>query len=126
MARMIFPNLAVKDLERSKAFFGELGFEFDARFTDDTATAMVVSEQAVVMLLQKEKFKEFTTKELVDPTKQTEVIIALSADSREDVDTFADKALAPAAPPPTSRWRWTSCTRVASTTRTATPGRSSG
>ena len=94
MARMIFPNLAVKDLERSKAFFGELGFEFDARFTDDTATAMVVSEQAVVMLLQAEKFKEFTTKELVDPTKQTEVIIALSADRREEVDTFADKALA--------------------------------
>ena len=94
MARMIFPNLAVKDLERSKAFFGELGFEFDPRFTDDTATAMVVSEQAVVMLLQEEKFKEFTTKELVDPTKQAEVIIAFSADSREDVDAFADKALA--------------------------------
>jgi predicted lactoylglutathione lyase len=94
MARMIFPNLAVKDLERSKAFFGELGFEFDPRFTDDTATAMVVSEQAVVMLLQEEKFKEFTTKELVDPTKQAEVIIAFSADSREDVDSFADKALA--------------------------------
>ena len=94
MARMILANLAVKDLERSKAFFGELGFEFDPRFTDDTATAMVVSEQAVVMLLQEEKFKEFATKELVDPTKQAEVIIAFSADSREDVDAFADKALA--------------------------------
>ena len=94
MARMIFPNIAVKDLDRSVAFFTELGFEFDPRFTDDTATAMIVNEQAVVMLLVESKFEEFTTRELVDPTRQTEAIIALSADSREDVDAFADRALA--------------------------------
>jgi uncharacterized protein len=94
MARMLFPNLAVQDLDRSVAFFTGLGFEFDPRFTDDTATAMIVNEQAVVMLLTREKFEEFTTKELVDATRQTEAIIALSADSREDVDAFADKALA--------------------------------
>ncbi len=94
MARMLFPNLAVQDLDRSVAFFTELGFEFDPRFTDDTATAMVVNEQATVMLLTREKFAEFTTRELADPATQTEAIIALSADSREDVDAFADKALA--------------------------------
>ena len=94
MPRMIFPNLAVKDLDRSVAFFTELGFEFNPQFTDDTATAMIVNEQAVVMLLTEARFKDFTRKELVDPTKQTEAIIALSADSREDVDAFADKALA--------------------------------
>ena len=94
MSRMVFPNLAVEDLERAVAFFTELGFAFDERFTDDTATAMVVNEQAVVMLLTKAKFAEFTTRDLADPTKQTEAIIALSADSREDVDAFAEKALA--------------------------------
>jgi uncharacterized protein len=94
MARMLIPNLAVQDLDRSVAFFGGLGFEFDPRFTDDTATAMIVNEQATVMLLTREKFEEFTTKELVDASRQTEAIIALSADSREDVDAFADKALA--------------------------------
>jgi hypothetical protein len=94
MARMIFPNLAVEDLDRSVVFFTELGFEFDPRFTDDTATAMIVNEQAVVMLLTRSKFAEFTTKELADSTKQVEAIIALSADSREDVDAFAEKALA--------------------------------
>ncbi|HLE98457.1 MAG TPA: VOC family protein [Gaiellaceae bacterium] len=92
-ARMIFPNLAVKDLDRSVAFFTELGFSFDPRFTDENATAMVVNEQAVVMLLTESFFKTFTTKELVDPAKQVETIIALSAESREDVDAFADKAL---------------------------------
>jgi uncharacterized protein len=94
MARMLFPNLPVQDLDRSVAFFTGLGFEFDPRFTDDTATAMIVNEQASVMLLTRSKFEEFTTKELVDSTRQTEAIIALSADSREDVDAFADKALA--------------------------------
>jgi hypothetical protein len=93
-ARMIFPNLAMKDLDRAVAFFGGLGFSFDPRFTDESAAAMVVNEQAVVMLLAESKFKEFTTKELVDSTRQTEAIIALSAESREDVDAFADKALA--------------------------------
>jgi uncharacterized protein len=93
-SRMLFPNLAVKDLDRSVAFFKELGFTFDERFTDDTATAMVVNEQAVVMLLTEPKFKEFTKKELADPRTHTEAIIALSADSREDVDAFAEKALA--------------------------------
>jgi predicted lactoylglutathione lyase len=90
---MLIPNLAVKDLDRSVAFFTGLGFTFDERFTDDTATAMVVNEQASVMLLTDAKFGEFTTRELADPTKHTEAILALSADSREDVDAFADKAL---------------------------------
>lgn len=94
MARMLIPNLAVKDLGRSVEFFTQLGFTFDERFTDDTATAMVVNEQATVMLLTESKFAEFTTRDTVDATKQTEAILALSADSREDVDEFADKALA--------------------------------
>jgi len=93
-SRMLFPNLAVQDLDRSVAFFTELGFSFDPRFTDESATAMIVNEQAVVMLLVAERFKDFTKKELVDSTRQTETILAISAESREDVDAFADKALA--------------------------------
>lgn len=92
--RMIFPNLAVEDLDRSVAFFTELGFTFDERFTDETATAMVVNDQAVVMLLVKDRFAGFTKKQVVDSRTQTEAILALSAESREDVDRFADKALA--------------------------------
>ncbi len=92
--RMIFVNVAVKDLERSVTFFRELGFEFDPRFTDETATCMVVSDQAFVMLLVESRFKDFTKKELVDPTRQTEAILAVSAESREAVDELADKALA--------------------------------
>jgi len=93
-SRMLFVNLPVKDLDRSVEFFTGLGFSFDPRFTDETATQMIVSDDAFVMLLVEDKFKDFTKKELVDATTQTEVIMALSAESREGVDDLADKALA--------------------------------
>lgn len=92
-SRQMFVNLAVEDLDRSVEFFTTLGFEFDPRFTDATATSMIVGEGAYVMLLTKEKFAEFTTKPLVDPAVQTEVLIAISADSREGVDELTDAAL---------------------------------
>lgn len=91
--RMIFVNLPVEDLGRSVEFFTTLGFTFDERFTDESATAMIVNEQAVVMLLVESRFRDFTSKELADARAQTEAILALSAESREDVDRFADTAL---------------------------------
>ena len=94
MARKLFLNLAVKDLDRSVAFFTELGFSFDPRFTDETATCLVVSDEAFVMLLVEGRFTDFTDRELADPTKETEAIVALSAESRDEVDALAEKALA--------------------------------
>ncbi len=93
-SRMIFVNLAVKDLGRAVDFFTELGFSFDARFTDESATCMIVSDQAFVMLLVEDRFRDFTKNELADPATHTEAILAVSAESREEVDEFADKALA--------------------------------
>ena len=92
--RKIFVNLAVADLARSVEFFNELGFAFDPRFTDETATCMVVSDEAYVMLLLEDRFADFTDKHLADSKVQAEAIIALSAASREEVDELADKALA--------------------------------
>jgi predicted lactoylglutathione lyase len=93
-SRKIFVNLAVKNLDRSVEFFTKLGFTFDPRFTDEQATCMIVSDEAFVMLLVESRFKDFTKKELVDPAQQTEAILALTAESREEVDELVDKALA--------------------------------
>jgi len=93
-SRKLFVNLAVEDLDRSVDFFTKLGFSFDQRFTDESATCMLVGEDAYVMLLVRPRFQDFTKKEIVDSTRQTEAIMALSADGREDVDDLADKALA--------------------------------
>jgi predicted lactoylglutathione lyase len=93
-SRLIFVNLPVKDLKASTAFFRALGFEFDQKFTDDSAACMIVSEQAFVMLLVEPRFADFTKKAVADASKTTEAIFAVSAESREAVDAFADAALA--------------------------------
>ena len=94
MATKIFVNLPVRDLARSKAFFERLGFRFNAQFTDDTAACMVVSEDIYVMLLTEAKFREFTPKAICDAKKATEVLVALSLDSREQVGDMVRKAVA--------------------------------
>ena len=93
-SRKVFINLAVEDLQRSIDFFTALGFAFDPQFTDEQATCMIVSEAAFVMLLVKGRFQEFIKKQIVDSTAETEVILALSAESRAEVDELVDKALA--------------------------------
>lgn len=93
MATKIFVNLPVKDLKKSMTFFSKVGFSFNSQFTDETAACMVISEDIYAMLLTHAKFKEFTRKEIVDSTKGTEVILALSADSREEVSEFVNKAM---------------------------------
>ena len=92
--RMIFVNLPVRDLDRSIRFFTELGFRFDPRFTDETATCMIVSDDAFVMLLTEPFFKTFTKREVSDSGRQTEAILALSCDSRAEVDAMVDTAVA--------------------------------
>jgi hypothetical protein len=94
MSRQLFVNLAVDDLDRSIAFFTALGFSFEPRFTDETATCMIVGDDAYVMLLTRAKFEEFAKKPIVDARSQTEVLLAISAGSREGVDELADAALA--------------------------------
>ncbi len=94
MATKIFVNLPVKDLNESIAFFTKLGFTFNPQFTDETATCMIVGEDIFVMLLTEAKFKTFTPKALSDATKATEVIVSLSAESREKVAEMIRKAVA--------------------------------
>ncbi|MCC6145966.1 MAG: VOC family protein [Anaerolineaceae bacterium] len=93
MSTKIFVNLPVKDLNRSVEFFKNLNFTFNSQFTDENATMMVVGEDIYVMLLVEKFFKTFTSKEIVDTSQSTEVIISLSAGSHEEVDRLADLAL---------------------------------
>lgn len=94
MSRMIFVNLAVKDLPRSIAFFRALGFDFNEQFTNDQAGYMVVNDQAAVMLVSEPFFGTFSDRTIADTDSQIEVSNAISADSRGAVDELVDKALA--------------------------------
>lgn len=92
--RMLFVNIPVADLERSKAFFADLGFSFNPNFTDETAACMLVGEQAFVMLLSREKFAQFAKLPMADPTTHTLALYCFSVSSRDEVDTVSAAALA--------------------------------
>ncbi|HET6746848.1 MAG TPA: VOC family protein [Candidatus Saccharimonadales bacterium] len=95
MSRMIFVNLAVKDLNASMDFFKAIGFEFNEQFTSPEGTGMVVNDRAYVMLSVEPFFKTFIKgKELADTSKTVEATVAFSAESKEDVDTVIEKAIA--------------------------------
>jgi predicted lactoylglutathione lyase len=91
---MMFVNLAVQNAAATRRFFEGLGFTFNEQFRDDTTECMVVNGQAFVMLLEEAKFRQFTTKDLTDPRTHAEVLLALSAPSREAVDQMVHTALA--------------------------------
>ena len=93
MATKIFVNLPVKDLNRTIEFFTKLGFTFNPQFTDENATCMIIGEDIYVMLLVERFFKTFTKKEICDVAKDAEVIVALSAESREKVDQMMNRVL---------------------------------
>jgi len=85
MTNQIFVNLPVENLGSTVEFFKKLGFSFNPQFTDENATCMIISDNIFVMLLVEKFFKTFTKKEICDTTKDTETIIALSAQSRQKV-----------------------------------------
>ena len=101
IAKQIFVNLPVKDLQRSIRFFTALGFTFNPQFTDEKATCMIIGENIYAMLIVESFFKTFTKKQISDASNNTEVLTALSVESRGKVDAIADKALASGGSPNT-------------------------
>ena len=94
VSRKVFVNMPVRDLSASMAFWKKLGFEFNPKFTDENAASMILSEEAYVMLLQQKFFETFTKREVADPSKTTEMLVALSCESRAEVDELVKLALA--------------------------------
>ena len=93
MSRMIFVNLPVADLQRSRAFVEALGAVNEPRFTDETAACMRLADNIFVMILTHEKFSQFTPRPIADAKAGSEVLLCLSADSRESVDSTVERAV---------------------------------
>lgn len=92
MPKMIFLNLPVTDLVRSTAFYQAVGASKNPQFSDNTASCMVLSDTIHVMLLTHDKFRQFTPKKIADAKTSNQVLICLSADSRDAVDDIVGKA----------------------------------
>ncbi len=90
--KQIYINLPVGNLQKSIDFFTTLGFTFNPQFTDENAACMVISDEIFVMLLLEEFFKTFTSKEISDTDKNSEVILAITAESRDAVNELVNKA----------------------------------
>ncbi|BDH63766.1 extradiol dioxygenase [Lysinibacillus sp. PLM2] len=90
---MTFINLPVKDLKKSMSFFNQIGFSFSMQFTDENAACMIINDQTFTMLLTESHFKNFTNKGIVDATTQTEVLVSLAMESRDEVDAILEKAI---------------------------------
>lgn len=94
MFRQIFVNLPIRDMARSRAFFEALGLRFNPRFTNEQGACLEIGENFYAMLLVEPFFQGFTTKPVSDAHQTTEVLVALSVDSRADVEEVMRKALA--------------------------------
>ena len=94
MHSQIFVNLPIADMARSQAFFKALGYSFNPEFTNDKGASLVLGENLFAMLLVHDFFKTFIDKPMADAHKSTEVLVCLSCDSREQVDSLVAKAVA--------------------------------
>jgi predicted lactoylglutathione lyase len=102
MSKMIFVNLPVADLPKSKAFYEAVGFTNNPQFTNDNAAAMMWSDTIVVMLLRHAFWKTFTSKAIPDARESAQVLLCVSMHNREAVDSIvADAAGAGGSPDPT-------------------------
>lgn len=93
MARQIFVNLPVRDPKRSMEFFSGLGFTFNPQFTDEKAACMIINDNAYAMLLAEPFFRTFTKNEPCDTSKATEALLALSCESKADVEAMVRRAI---------------------------------
>lgn len=92
--RTLFVTLPVADLERSKAFFAQLGFTFDPAWSDESGACMPIGEQAVAMLATRERFAELSPRPMADPATHALALYCFTVPTREDVDTIGAAALA--------------------------------
>lgn len=93
-SKNIFINLPVKDVKKSTTFFQSLGFEFNAQFSTVNTASMIIYDNIFAMIMEEDRFKEFSKKEIVDTAVSAEAIFCLSADTRDQVDEFVNKAIA--------------------------------
>ncbi len=93
MVTNIFINLPIKDLTKSMNFFKALGFDFNKQFTNEKAASLIIGENIYAMLVTEPFFKTFIKKEIADASTTTEAIVAISVESKAQVDELVDKAL---------------------------------
>ncbi|GAA4749245.1 VOC family protein [Sphingomonas daechungensis] len=94
MSRMIFVNLPVENLDRSKRFYEAIGARNEPKFTNEAAAMMVLSDTISLMLLTKPFYATFTSKRIADAHSSSQVLLCLSCESPAEVDQLVEAASA--------------------------------
>lgn len=95
MNKQIVVNLPVQDLDKAKAFYSALGYRFDPQFSNDRAAMMVIAQDSIrAMLMTEDFFSSFIDKPLVRAKEGNEVVLCLSCESRQEVDSLVARAVA--------------------------------
>jgi len=94
MSKMIFVNLPVRDLKASTAFYKALGGTLNPQFSGEQASCMMLSDMIFVMLLTHEHYRQFTKRPIGDAKRESQALIALSAESRDAVNATLEKTAA--------------------------------
>ena len=93
MAKQIFINLVIKDVQKSMDFYTALGFSNNQQFSDETSKCMAWGENIFVMIMTAEKFKNFATKPIADTKTNLAALYSLSVDSIEEVNSIVENGL---------------------------------
>lgn len=94
MAKMIFVNLPVRDLEASTAFYKALGGIVNPQFSGDKSTSLVLSDAIHIMLLTHERYRDFTERTIGDARRESQALLAITTDARAEVDSIIASAKA--------------------------------
>lgn len=93
MSRMLFANMPVHDVDATRQFFSTLGFRFNDAFCNEDCVSMIINEQTTVMFLTESRFGDFISDSIADTARSREVLMCVSADSRDEVDSLVDAAI---------------------------------
>jgi len=91
---MIFVNLPVRNLKASSDFYKALGGKVNPRFSDEQATCLLFSDAIGVMLLTHERYRQFTSRPIGDARRESQTLLAISVEARDDVDQTVDRSVA--------------------------------
>lgn len=94
MSKMIFVNLPVRDLQAATKFYLAIGGTLNPQFSNEQASSMMFSDSIGVMLLTHEHYSQFTTRPIGDPKRDSQMLVALTADSKDEVNAVVEKGVA--------------------------------
>lgn len=91
--KAIFINLPISNVEKSRSFWKNLGFDFNESYSDEKALCLVLNEGLMyAMLITQSYFETFTNRPVFNGST-SQVLLAIEVSDRQAVDRMVKLAL---------------------------------